>query len=85
MITVPLQPYYIKLREYHDRHILKKSEEQIIRLRISSASRNYGDSKKFEDWLFSEGVIITRKNKKMYLSFISEEQATMFLLKWGTK
>lgn len=82
MIKIPLQPYYPKLQEYFDRYVQQLSEEQHHR-QMYSGNRNYGENKKFEDWLFLEGIILVREHKKMYLQFLNEQQAIMFALKWG--
>lgn len=36
----------------------------------------------FEKWLWKQGAEIRRKNKKCYLHFFDEQNATFFMLKW---
>lgn len=40
------------------------------------------EGRKFESWLFEQGVILRRKNKKYCLEFFDEQDCSLFLLKY---
>lgn len=40
-------------------------------------------ARKFEDWLWQEGAAIRRANKKCFLEFHSEDDATAFVLRYS--
>lgn len=37
----------------------------------------------FEAWLFNEGAIVQQRNKRRFIAFVDDTQASFFLLKWG--
>lgn len=85
MIKIHAFPYFQKLLEYHNQVILGLEIEEKKRFYFQGgSSRHHGSMKKFEDWLFTQGIIIVRENKKEYFVFFNEEDASMFLLKWGS-
>ena len=47
----------------------------------TNISRNIPIAKQFEDWLWQEGAMIKRENKKCYLQFFNDDDATMFVLR----
>ena len=40
-------------------------------------------AQKFENWLFKEGAMVQRINKKCYLQFTDPEEALVFRLKYS--
>jgi hypothetical protein len=50
--------------------------------KVSSITRQHRECKKFEDWLFTQGVVVIQKDHARYLRFLNEQHATLFLLKW---
>ena len=46
-------------------------------------SRRGFTAQKFENWLFQQGAIVQRSNKKCYLQFTDEEEALVFRLKYS--
>jgi hypothetical protein len=45
-------------------------------------SRRGFNAQMFETWLFQQGAIVQRSNKKCYLQFVDEEEALVFRLKY---
>lgn len=61
--------------------LTEKSRSQIKYFGLSVLQ--YREGRKFEEWLFSQGVILRRKNKKYCLQFFDEQDCSLFLLKYG--
>lgn len=47
-----------------------------------NVSKYSNESKRFEGWLFEQNVMVKQINKKKYLQFFDEHDATLFVLKW---
>jgi len=82
MTKLLLKPYVGKLGEYFSVEVLKVDYEESP-LRYFTGNTNYGQHKLFKDWLFSQNIMIQRENRKDYLVFFNEEDAVMFMLRWG--
>ena len=44
--------------------------------------RNYGDTVKFEEWLFTHGAVVKQENGNRHLEFSDEELCVLFVLEW---
>jgi hypothetical protein len=89
VIELEYRPFATKLEEYFLVNILHE-EVKISKLGFKLAlpitgwhsNMNYGKPKQYKDWLFDQGVNLIYKNKKAYLQFFDEQNATMFTIKW---
>jgi hypothetical protein len=44
--------------------------------------RNSFAARHFESWLFENGAFVKQEHNKRYLTFLTEKQATWFILQW---
>lgn len=47
----------------------------------ASVSRRSGTAQAFENWIFTQGGVVQRANKKCYIEFSDEQDAIIFRLK----
>lgn len=40
-------------------------------------------AQRFEDWLYEHGALVIQKNNRRFLRFHKEDDAIMFMLRWG--
>ena len=87
MIRVPFKDVKKKLCEYYYEHVMTP---WIVRewMRRSPAQRDIHyvasfDKKGFNDWLFTQGALMQKYHHKEHLIFVTQEEATLFMLKWS--
>lgn len=82
MIKLLFHPYNKKLTEHFCTEVLNVDKKELSNFR---GNLNYGEHKKFQDWLFSQGIMLIQEKKALYLQFLDEHQALMFMMKWGVE
>lgn len=73
-----------KITDYFIRHYVDQKQQTIAtKNSLLGKPNNYGLSNKYQHWLMSEGVRVVIDNKKPYLEFFSDQEATMFLMRFS--
>lgn len=52
-------------------------------LEYNTVSRKGSLPKRFEDWLWSNGIRVIQRNHKRFMRFYSRDDAVMFMLKYA--
>ena len=80
MITLPetlLDKIWV---EWH----IRTFTDILYHTRYNRVSRRGYNAQKFENWLFAQGAIVQRINKRCYLQFTDEEEALVFRLRYSS-
>ena len=56
---------------------------QVFQTYYTDVLRSSQRAHRFEDWLYEHGAFVIQKNHKRFIRFHNEEDAIMFLLRWG--
>ena len=62
-------------------NIRRENEVEVWNKDYTRVSRRSFDARLFEEWLFTEGVVVVQSDHKRYLRFLNEDNSTFFLLK----
>ena len=84
LVQIPLRDYQEKLAEaFLAQHRLRRTAErwkEDFRQLTHSHVSDRGICKEFRDWLFKDGIMIVRQERRMYLQFIDELESSKFIL-----
>jgi hypothetical protein len=62
---------------------IQNNFEVVYQSQYNRVARRGYNAQKFENWLFTQGAIVQRINKKCYLQFTDPEEALVFRLKYA--
>ena len=64
-------------------HMFNGHSNPYFTTNYARVSRRSGDAQQFENWIFAQGGVVQRINKKCYIQFSDEEEALVFRLKYS--
>jgi hypothetical protein len=86
-VRLPLNRYREKLIDAFlileaDRGI-STNHIKYMRTNLRRSINEYGDAKRFKEWLFADGIVLIRDKKVWYLQFFDETTSSHFILQFS--
>ena len=78
MITLPPELLNKIWQEWH----IENGISAPYASQYNRVSRRSFNAQEFENWLFKQGAVVQRANKKCYLQFTDKEEALVFRLRY---